>query len=134
MRPLDRQLGRITWFEKKYIQTFRHYYVKGHPLDRRDSQYYIKRFADELGVNPPKLNSTKKNNPWAFVWGARPSIYLRADHRHPYLLAHEVAHVATRTIKHPPVFVEAYATALSILGESKGSVEHQMRRFGIRLP
>ena len=69
---------------------------------------------------------------WSMVHGARPAIHMRPVDRQPYLIAHELAHVDTRTVRHPPTFVRVYLDGLELLGGNRAELENGLRRFGVK--
>jgi len=133
MRPLDRQRRYLTNFELDYLQEQSLFYDADKPLSEADAVVWSVAIADHLNIRAPLARKTKRANPYCMPWGARPVIYLRADHRQPYLIAHEVAHAATRTTMHGPQFLETYLAALVSLGGDEAALRGAMRAHGINI-
>lgn len=133
MRPIDRQFARLTHFELGWLREQRVFYDSAKPLSVPMVAALVAHIADQLHVRAPEIRLTRRANPYCMPWGKVKTIYLRPDHRQPYLIAHEVAHAATGTTRHPANFLEHYLVALGVLGGYEPALRKRMRAYGINI-
>ncbi len=130
-RAFDPQFNNLTRFEFGWVRRSRMFYDAAALLSAADTAAWVAHVAAMLGIDPPVIRVTSRKNPYCMPYGAKPAIYLRADHRQPYYVAHEVAHAATRATRHPPKFIRHYQTALVALGADLDQIRRVMHGYQI---
>jgi hypothetical protein len=130
--PIDRQRARVYRWEAAVVYRDPNVFSVGLERTLDELQAWADGATNYLGVRPVQ----------AIVQVARPNPIVRLFHRRILLpnwarqtacVAHEVAHLAEWTTKHPPAWVRCYIDLLAREGLSETRLLLTAKQFGVKV-